>query len=119
MFQEIKKNGKAIWVPVSVRVEDHVIIPDLDQSNIENADQFIEDYTSSIANTPMDMSKPLWEFHILNIKTSNAVSLGLGKFHHSLGDGMSLMSLLLASSRKTSDPQLQENMLIPIVRVGG
>ncbi|XP_010517229.1 PREDICTED: O-acyltransferase WSD1-like isoform X1 [Camelina sativa] len=101
---EMKKNGKAFWIPVSVRVEDHVIVPDLDYSNIENPDQFLEDYTSNIANIPMDMSRPLWELHLLNIKTSNAESLAIGKFHHSLGDGMSLMSLLLASSRKTSDP---------------
>ncbi|CAF1809764.1 unnamed protein product, partial [Brassica napus] len=99
-----KKNGKAVWVPVSVRVEDHVVVPDLDHSNIENPDEFIEDYTSHLANNPMDMSRPLWEFHVLNIKTSNAESFGIGKFHHSLVDGMSLISLLYASSRKTSDP---------------
>ncbi|KAF3579223.1 hypothetical protein DY000_02028989 [Brassica cretica] len=106
MFQVIddKKNGKAVWVPVSVRVEDHVVVPDLDHSNIENPDEFIADYTSHLANNPMDMSRPLWEFHVLNIKTSNAESFGIGKFHHSLGDGMSLISLLYASSRKTSDP---------------
>ncbi|KAG7574156.1 O-acyltransferase WSD1 N-terminal [Arabidopsis suecica] len=102
---EMKKNGKAVWVPTTYEVEDHVIVPDIDYSNIENPDQFIEDYTSNIANTPMDMSKPLWEFHVLNIKTSNAESLCIGKLHHSLGDGMSLMSLLLAISRKTSDPE--------------
>lgn len=51
------------------------------------------------------MSKPLWEFLILNIKTSNAESVGIGKFHHSIGDGMSFMSLLLSCSRKTSDPE--------------
>ncbi|KAG2285059.1 hypothetical protein Bca52824_044663 [Brassica carinata] len=50
------------------------------------------------------MSIPPWEFHVLNLKTSNAESVGIVKFHHSLGDGMSLMSLLLACSRKTSDP---------------
>ncbi|KAG5404494.1 hypothetical protein IGI04_010613 [Brassica rapa subsp. trilocularis] len=99
-----KKNGEAVWVPVNVRVEDHVFVPDIDHSDITNPDQFIEDYTSNIANTLMDMSRPLWEFHVLNIKTSNAESLGIGKFHHSLGDGMSLMSLLYASSRKISDP---------------
>ncbi|XP_010505562.2 PREDICTED: O-acyltransferase WSD1-like [Camelina sativa] len=102
---EMKKKGKAVWVPATYRVEDHVIVPDIDYSNIENPDQFIEDYTSNLANTPMDISKPLWEFHILNIKTSNAESLCIGKLHHSLGDGMSLMSLLLAISRKTSNPE--------------
>ena len=101
----MKKNGQAVWVPVTVRVEDHVIVPDFDHVNIENPDQFIEDYTSNIASTPMDMSRPLWEFHVLNVKTSNAKSVGIGKLHHSLGDGVSLMSLLLASSRKVSDPK--------------
>lgn len=107
MFQVMddKKYGKAVWVPVSTRVEDDVVVPDLDYSNIENPDEFIEDYTSHLANNPMDVSRPLWEFHVLNIKTSNAESFGIGKFHHSLGDGMSLMSLLYASSRKTSDPR--------------
>ncbi|CAA7055782.1 unnamed protein product [Microthlaspi erraticum] len=93
-----------MWIPVTVRVEDHVIVPDLDYGNIENPDQFLEDYTSSVANTPMDMSKPLWEFHLLNIKRSNAESVVLARIHHSIGDGMSLMSLLVACSRKTSDP---------------
>lgn len=105
-FQVIdyKKKGEPVWIPVSVRVEDHVIVPDLDYPKIENPDQFLEDYTSSIANTPMDMSKPLWEFHLLNIKRSNAESVVLARIHHSIGDGMSLMSLLVACSRKTSDP---------------
>uniref|UniRef100_A0A1J3HZU8 O-acyltransferase WSD1 n=3 Tax=Noccaea caerulescens TaxID=107243 RepID=A0A1J3HZU8_NOCCA len=104
MVIDYKKKGEPVWIPVSVRVEDHVIVPDLDYPNIENPDQFLEDYTSSIANTPMDMSKPLWEFHLLNIKRSNAESVVLARIHHSIGDGMSLMSLLVACSRKTSDP---------------
>ncbi|VVA90141.1 unnamed protein product [Arabis nemorensis] len=86
--------GKAKWVRTQVNVEEHVIIPEIDP-NIENPDQFLEDYTSSMAVTPMDKSKPLWEFHLLKMKTS----------HHSLGDGMSLMSLLLACTRKTCDPE--------------
>ncbi|RID61504.1 hypothetical protein BRARA_E00648 [Brassica rapa] len=79
---------------LTTRVEDDVVVPDLDYSNIENIDEFIEDYTSHLPNNPMDVSRPLREFHVLNIKTSNAESFGIGKFHHSLGDGMSLMSLL-------------------------
>ncbi|XP_010435559.1 PREDICTED: O-acyltransferase WSD1 [Camelina sativa] len=101
---DYKRKGEPVWIPVKVRVEDHIIVPDLDYPNIENPDQFIEDYISTIANIPMDMSKPLWEFHLLNVKTSKAESLAIAKIHHSVGDGMSLMSLLLACSRKTSDP---------------
>ncbi|KAJ0259291.1 hypothetical protein HA466_0056650 [Hirschfeldia incana] len=99
-----KRKGEPVWVPVRIQVESHVIVPDLDHVKIENPEEFIEDYCSGIVNTPMDMSIPPWEFHVLNLKTSNAESVGIVKLHHSLGDGMSLMSLLLACSRKTSDP---------------
>ncbi|KAH0936411.1 hypothetical protein HID58_013528 [Brassica napus] len=101
---DYKKNGEPVWIPVSVRVEDHVIVPDLEYRNIDNPDQLVEDYTSNLANIPMDMSKPLWEFHFLDIKTSNAESIAIAKIHHSIGDGMSLVSLLVACARKTSEP---------------
>ncbi|CAN8232769.1 unnamed protein product [Cochlearia groenlandica] len=98
------KNGKRSWVPTKVRVKEHVIIPDIDP-NIDDPNQYLEDYTSKLTTIPMDLSKPLWELHILCLKTSNAESIGLLKIHHSLGDGMSLMSLFLACTRKTSDPE--------------
>ncbi|KAH0889061.1 hypothetical protein HID58_051490 [Brassica napus] len=98
------KKGKPSWVRTEVRVEDHVIVPDIDP-NIESPDQYLEDYISKLTTVPMDFSKPLWEIHLLCLKTSNAESIGLLKIHHSLGDGMSLMSLFLACTRKTSDPE--------------
>ena len=63
--------------------------------------------------SPIDMSKPLWEMHILNMKTSDAESFLVARFHHSLGDGMSLMSLLVACSRKTSDPESLPTLVAP------
>ncbi|CAH8389407.1 unnamed protein product [Eruca vesicaria subsp. sativa] len=98
------KKGKPRWVRTKVKVEDHVIVPDIDP-NIENTDQYLEEYISKLTTTPMCLSKPLWEIHLLGLKTSNAESIGLLKIHHSLGDGMSLMSLFLACTRKTSDPE--------------
>ncbi|CAN1793912.1 Wax ester synthase/diacylglycerol acyltransferase 11 [Linum perenne] len=50
--------------------------------------------------------QPLWDLHILNIKTApDSESLGVFRIHHSLGDGTSLMSLLLACTRQMSDPE--------------
>ncbi|XP_024006119.1 O-acyltransferase WSD1 isoform X2 [Eutrema salsugineum] len=103
---------KAKWIPTKVKVEDHVVVPDIDPT-IENPDQFLEDYTSNMVFSPMDMSKPLWEIHLLKMKTSNAESLVVARFHHSLGDGMSLMSLLLACSRKTNDPETLPTLVAP------
>lgn len=72
---------------------------------MENPEQFVEDYISHITTQPLDLSKPLWELHILNVKTSEAEAVGVFRIHHSIGDGASLISLLLACTRKTSDPE--------------
>ncbi|XP_010428071.1 PREDICTED: O-acyltransferase WSD1-like [Camelina sativa] len=104
--------GKAKWIPTKVKVEDHVIVPDIDP-NIENPDEYLENYTSRMALSPMDMSKPLWEFHLLKLKTSHAEYVFLARFHHSLGDGMSLMSLLLACARKIYDPEALPTFVAP------
>ncbi|XP_050251519.1 wax ester synthase/diacylglycerol acyltransferase 11-like isoform X4 [Quercus robur] len=92
------------WTKTIVNLEDHVIVPDLDP-NIDFADQFVEDYISDLTTKPMDLSKPLWELHLLNIKTSDAEAVGVFRIHHSMGDGASLISLLLACTRKTLDPE--------------
>ncbi|KAK7260407.1 hypothetical protein RIF29_26426 [Crotalaria pallida] len=99
----VKNGRKTRWTPTTVNIDNHVIVPELDPK-IEIPDRFIEDYISDITKTPLDMSKPLWELHLLNIKTSDAEAVAIFRIHHSLGDGASLMSLLLASTRKTSYP---------------
>ncbi|KAJ0232016.1 hypothetical protein HA466_0294880 [Hirschfeldia incana] len=104
--------NKPRWIPTKVNITDHVVVPNIDPT-IENPDQFLEDYTSNMVFSPIDKCKPLWEIHILNIKTSDAESLVVARFHHSLGDGMSLMSLLLACSRKTSDPEAFPTLVAP------
>ncbi|CAH9140877.1 unnamed protein product [Cuscuta epithymum] len=97
------KRGKKRWVPRKVNVENHIICPDLDPE-MQCPDEFVENYTSSLTTKSMDMSKPLWDIHILNVKTSEANSIGILRMHHSLGDGISLISLFLACTRKASDP---------------
>ncbi|XP_068489164.1 wax ester synthase/diacylglycerol acyltransferase 11 isoform X1 [Phaseolus vulgaris] len=98
-----KEGGKIKWIPTRVELEKHIIVPEID-SNIEDPDRFVEDYISHFTKTSLDQSKPLWEVHLLNIKTSNAEAVAIFRIHHSLGDGASLISLLLAVTRKTSDP---------------
>jgi len=63
------------WVQTDLQVHEHIIVLDLDP-NMDSLDQFVEDYTSHISKTPMDVSKPLWEFHVLNAKTLNSISIG-------------------------------------------
>lgn len=103
LFVTDDKNGeKMSWRRTKVDIHKHVFAPELDP-NIELADKFVEDYASNLTNTGLDLAKPLWELHILNVKTSDANATAILKLHHSIGDGISIMSLFLASSRKASD----------------
>ncbi|XP_064959300.1 wax ester synthase/diacylglycerol acyltransferase 11-like [Musa acuminata AAA Group] len=97
---------KSTWVPAKVVVDDHIVIPDLaDPRRITTSpDQLVEDYIASLTCIPMDHSRPLWELHVLNFPTSDAAAVAVLRLHHSLGDGVSLMSLLLACTRKSSHP---------------
>ncbi|KAJ0253758.1 Diacylglycerol O-acyltransferase [Hirschfeldia incana] len=101
----IKKKQTQRWVRTNVVVNDHVTVPDIETQNIKNAnaDKFLESYVSNLTLVPLDTSKPLWELHLLDLKTSDAENVAILKFHHSLGDGMSLMALVLACMRKTSN----------------
>ena len=90
------------WTSTTVKLKNPVFVPNLDP-NIDHPDQFVEDYVSNLTKIPMDLSKPLWELHLLNIKTSDAEAVGVFWVHHSVGDGASLTSLLITSTRKTSN----------------
>ncbi|KAG7555044.1 O-acyltransferase WSD1 N-terminal [Arabidopsis suecica] len=73
---------------------------------------------SRLTMIPLDRSRPLWDIHILNVKTSDAEAVSFIRSHHSLGDGMSLCSLLLACTKKTSDPSTSSTAIPPVKRQG-
>ena len=56
----------------------------------------------------LSMDKPLWEMHIL--RPHNCL---IFRIHHSLGDGISLMSMLLAGCRKLQDPNSLPTISLP------
>lgn len=58
---------------------------------MDSPDQFVEDYIYNLSKTTIDKSQPLWDLHLLNVKTSDAEAIGVFRIHHSLGDGTSLM----------------------------
>ncbi|KAK4431336.1 O-acyltransferase WSD1 [Sesamum alatum] len=99
-----KDRGKWSWRRTRVDLENHVFVPDLDP-DMQNPDGFVEDFTAGLSRIPLDYAKPLWEVHILNVKTSDANSVVIFKIHHSLGDGVSMISLVLACAKKLSDPE--------------
>ncbi|KAK2993873.1 hypothetical protein RJ640_003985, partial [Escallonia rubra] len=99
-----EENGGVMkWVGTRVDLDKHVIVPDVDP-NMDSPDKFVEDYIYNLSKSSIDRSMPLWDLHLLNVKTSDAEAIGVFRIHHSLGDGTSLMSLLLACTRQISNP---------------
>ncbi|KAG8077551.1 hypothetical protein GUJ93_ZPchr0007g6323 [Zizania palustris] len=101
------KRAKPKWVRTKVNLDDHIIVPKLDPTTTSaNPEKAVEDYVSSLS-TPamaMDYCRPLWELHVLDVPTSEAVATAVLRMHHSLGDGVSLLSLLIACCRRADDP---------------
>ncbi|VFQ84425.1 unnamed protein product [Cuscuta campestris] len=98
------------WVATKVDLDQHVVVPELGGGNFllggSSPDKFMEDYIYNLSKTSLSKAKPLWDLHLLNLKTSDAEAVAILRVHHSLGDGTSLISLLLACTRQTANPQL-------------
>jgi diacylglycerol O-acyltransferase len=60
----------------------------------------LQDAVSLLASSPLDLSRPLWQFHLIeNYDECCALVL---RFHHSIADGMALVHVIL--SLTDSDP---------------
>ena len=98
-------SGRLRWVPTTVNLDDHIIYPRLDAAAVaRDPDRAVEDYVATLSTLPMDESRPLWEFHVLDFPTSEAAATTAIRVHHSLGDGMSLLTLFMACTRSAADP---------------
>lgn len=98
------------WVQTKIDLDQHIIIVEVDETQLISPDKFVEDYIYNLSKTSLDRSKPLWDLHIINVKTRQAESVVVFRVHHSLGDGTSLISLLLACTRQTAD-----NLKLPTI----
>ncbi|CAO1947948.1 unnamed protein product [Urochloa humidicola] len=105
VLDESEKDARPKWVRTAVNLDNHIIVPELDPAATSaNPDKALEDYVSSLSSRPMDQSVPLWEFHVLNFPTSEAAAAVALRVHHSLGDGVSMLSLFMACTRSAADP---------------
>jgi len=97
--------GVLRWEKTEVNVNDHVFVPQF-PPGLAEYDEYVNDYISDMHLRRLPPTRPLWEFHFLNYKTSKAAATSLFTVHHKLGDGVSLMSLALACSKTPDDPSL-------------
>ncbi|KAL8554542.1 hypothetical protein ACS0TY_002654 [Phlomoides rotata] len=98
----IDGSGRENWRRTEVDVDRHLIIRHhrlSDDPSVSDEDA-INDYIANLTySSPLSFDKPLWEMHAL--AAHNAV---IFRVHHALGDGISLMSMLLSYCRKADDP---------------
>ncbi|KAK7308779.1 hypothetical protein RJT34_05005 [Clitoria ternatea] len=95
--------GVEHWRPTQIHIDDHVRV-------IHDHSTPINNYLAelSIDTSGLSMDKPLWEIHLL--LPHKCV---IFRIHHSLGDGISLMSMLLASCRKLNNPDALPTIAAP------
>ena len=54
----------------------------------------LRELVSDLMSTPLDFSKPLWQFHL--VEGFGKGSALVGRLHHALGDGVALVRLILS-----------------------
>ncbi|KAK4769147.1 hypothetical protein SAY86_027297 [Trapa natans] len=94
--------GLEHWRGTEVTVDNHFIVVDepIAGAAAEDHEAAVNEYLADLSMTPeMSTDKPLWEIHVLR-----AHACVILRIHHSLGDGISLMSMFLAACRKADDP---------------
>eukprot|EP00253_Pinus_taeda_P007553 PITA_07553 len=97
--------GSWRWKKTKVNTDDITFIAELPPGH-ESYDSWVDDYISKLSLTPLDPSRPLWEIHFLNYKTSKARATMVIKLHHSLGDGVSFMATLFSIAKRVDNPEL-------------
>ncbi|OEL18667.1 O-acyltransferase WSD1 [Dichanthelium oligosanthes] len=116
---EFGKDAWPKWVRTAVNLDNHIIVPELDPAATSaDPDKALEDYVSSLSTRPMDHSIPLWELHVLDFPTAEAAAALALRVHHSVGDGVSMLSLFMACTRSAADPD-RLPALPPARRAGG
>ena len=61
----------------------------------------LEEFVSELASTPLDKTKPLWQFHLVeNYKDGPAV---VSRIHHCYADGIALVQVLLSLTERSAE----------------
>lgn len=63
--------------------------------------QALRDVVSDLMSMPLDFTKPLWQIHLVENYCGGAVVLL--RIHHSIGDGIALVHVLLSSTDASAD----------------
>jgi len=63
----------------------------------------LQEFVSELASTPLDQSKPLWQFHLVENHSDGPVLIT--RIHHCYADGIALIQVLLSLTDSTPEPR--------------
>ena len=93
----------ANWVPdTDFDVQRHVLRETLERKRGETERQALQRRAGELANTALDHEHPLWQFRL--IEKYEGGSALVVRIHHCIGDGISLMSVVMAITDGGNDP---------------
>ena len=93
----------ANWVPdEGFDIERHVVPVALKREKGESERHALQRLCGGLAMTPLDASRPLWQFHL--IEDYEGGSALIARIHHCIGDGIALISVMMSITDGGSDP---------------
>ncbi|XP_052186214.1 wax ester synthase/diacylglycerol acyltransferase 4-like isoform X2 [Diospyros lotus] len=106
------RHGREHWRKTEIDLDQHLIV--LEEPVGEGGDeQAVNDYVADLSvSSPLSPEKPLWEIHVLR-----AHKCAVFRLHHALGDGVSLMSMLLAGCRQADRPDERPSIVSGVSKV--
>lgn len=94
-------HGREYWRKIDLDINRHIILLPDPVSEADDDETAVNDYVADLTvSSPLTTDKPLWEIHLL--PRHKCVVL---RIHHALGDGISIMSLMLTLCRKLDEPE--------------
>ena len=93
----------ALWEPdTSFDIARHVVAHRLQSQPGEAQRQALQRLCGTLAVTPLDPARPLWQFHLVDdYEGGSAMVL---RIHHCIGDGISLTSVVMSIADGGADP---------------
>eukprot|EP00742_Colponemidia_sp_Colp-10_P001485 GILJ01001595.1.p1 GENE.GILJ01001595.1~~GILJ01001595.1.p1 ORF type:complete len:503 (+),score=77.03 GILJ01001595.1:38-1546(+) len=84
---EIRPSGEVVFKATDVNIDDHIVT-----ASVEN-DQHLMAYLDQLCVRPVDMTKPLWDLHV--IRNASGRSVLVPRVHHAVGDGLSMVNVFM------------------------
>jgi diacylglycerol O-acyltransferase / wax synthase len=83
-------------------INHHIVVAKLKRSKGQSERAALQQFCGGLATTALDPERPLWQFHLIeNYEGGSAL---VARIHHCIGDGISLISVMMSITDGGIDP---------------